>query len=355
MRTIEDKAFVLLIVAVSLAFLWIIRPFYGAMLWGTITAILFAPLFRRLTTALGQRRNLAAVITVMIIVTIVILPLTLVGVSLVQEVSDVYRRIQTGELDLVHFLQKILDALPAWATHLLDRFGLVDLGVMQERLSTSLMKGSEFFAGQALGIGQGTFHFIANLFVMLYLLFFLLRDEAALFSRIKGAIPLRTEQQQGLLLKFTVVIRATVKGDLVVALLQGALGGLIFWILGIDAPLLWAVVMAFLSLLPVLGAGLVWGPVAIYFLMTGSVWQGVGLIIFGTLVIGLVDNFLRPILVGKDTKMPNFVVLISTLGGIATFGLNGLVIGPVIAAMFIAAWDIFSASRLEAHYDDTTH
>ena len=353
MRTIEDKAFLFLIVAVSLAFLWIVWPFYGALLWGTVTAILFAPLFRRLKNAMGQRRNLAALITVIIIVTIVILPLTLVGMSLVQEVSGVYRRVQTGELDLVRFFQQILDALPAWATHLLDRFGLVNLEVIQERLSTSLMKGSEFFAGQAFSIGQGTFDFIANLFVMLYLLFFLLRDEAELFTRIKGAIPLRAEQQQGLWLKFTVVIRATVKGDLLVALLQGTLGGLIFWILGIDAPLLWAVVMAFVALLPVVGAGLIWGPVAIYFLATGAVWQGLGLIAYGTLVISLVDNFLRPILVGKDTKMPNYVVLISTLGGIATFGLNGLVIGPVIAAMFIAAWDIFSASRLEARSDDT--
>ena len=111
--------------------------------------------------------------------------------------------------------------------------------------------------------------------------------------------------------------------------------------------------MAFVALLPVVGAGLIWAPVAIYFLATGAVWQGLGLIAYGTLVIGLVDNFLRPILVGKDTKMPNYVVLISTLGGIATFGLNGLVIGPVIAAMFIAAWDIFSASRLEARSEDT--
>ena len=228
MRTIEDKAFLFLIVAVSLAFLWIVWPFYGALLWGTVTAILFAPLFRRLTNAMGQRRNLAALITVIIIVTIVILPLTLVSVSLVQEVSGVYRRVQTGELDLARFFQHILDALPAWATHLLDRFGLVNLEVMQERLSTSLMKGSEFFAGQAFSIGQGTFDFIANLFVMLYLLFFLLRDEAELFTRIKGAIPLRAEQQQGLWLKFTIVIRATVKGDLLVALLQGTLGGLIF-------------------------------------------------------------------------------------------------------------------------------
>ena len=138
-----------------------------------------------------------------------------------------------------------------------------------------------------------------------------------------------------------------------VQFLQGALGGLIFWVLGIGAPLLWGVVMAFLSLLPVIGAGLVWLPVAVYLLATGAMWQGLGLIAYGTLVIGLVDNFLRPILVGKDTKMPDYVVLISTLGGLAAFGLNGFVIGPVIAAMFIAVWEIFSASRLDAQDDNT--
>ncbi len=332
-----------------LAFAWIVWPFYGAVLWGIVTAILFAPLHRLLTKAMGQRRNLAALSTVVIIVAIVILPLTLMGLSLMQEGQDVYRRMQTGELDLARLLQQFLDALPAWATNLLHRLGLVSLVAMQERVFDGLTKGSQFFAGQALSMGLNTLDFIANLFVMLYLLFFLLRDEATLFARIKGAIPLRTEQQQALLLKFTVVIRATVKGDLLVALLQGALGGLIFWILDIGAPLLWAVVMAFLSLLPVVGAGLVWLPVAIYLLATGAVWQGLGLIAYGTLFIGLIDNFLRPILIGKDTKMPDYFVLISTLGGLAAFGLNGFVIGPVIAAMFIAAWDIFSASRLEAH------
>jgi predicted PurR-regulated permease PerM len=141
------------------------------------------------------------------------------------------------------------------------------------------------------------------------------------------------------------VIRATVKGSILVAVAQGALGGLIFWFLGIHAPLLWAVLTAFLSLLPAVGAALVWLPVAIYFLAAGAAWKGVILIGYGVLVISLVDNILRPILVGKDTKMPDYVVLISTLGGLAIFGATGLVLGPVIAAMFIAAWEIFSLSR----------
>ena len=139
------------------------------------------------------------------------------------------------------------------------------------------------------------------------------------------------------------MIRATVKGNIAVAVTQGALGGVIFWILGIQGALLWAVLMAFLSLLPAVGAGLIWLPVAIYFLATGNIWQGVILVAFGVLVIGLVDNVLRPLLVGKDTKMPDYVVLISTLGGLSLFGINGFVIGPLIAAMFIATWALFAA------------
>jgi predicted PurR-regulated permease PerM len=228
---------------------------------------------------------------------------------------------------------------------MLDHFGVASLGGMQEKISAGLLKGSQQIAAQALNIGQSTFEFIVSVTIMLYLLFFLFRDGNTLSRRIKDSIPLRAELRDALLEKFTVVIRATVKGSLLVALAQGALGGLIFWLLGINAALLWAVLMAFLSLLPAIGAGLVWMPVALYLLATGSFLYGVILIAYGFLVIGLVDNLLRPMLVGKDTKLPDYVVLISTLGGIEVFGLNGFVIGPVIAAMFITVWDIFSVSR----------
>jgi predicted PurR-regulated permease PerM len=352
-RTLENRTFLLLIIAVSLAFAWILWPFYGAVLWAIVLATLFAPLHRRLSKSM-RRRNLAALATVLIVVAMVIVPLTLIAASLLQEASGVYERIQSGELDFGRFFQQVLAALPAWAGNLLNRFGLTDLGAVLERLSAGLMKGSQFFAAQALNIGQSTFDFIVSLFVMLYLLFFMLRDGDELSARIKNAIPLRAEQQQALFSKFTTVIRATVKGDIVVAVLQGALGGLIFWFLGIRAPLLWGVLMAVLSLLPAVGTAMVWLPVAIYFLATGAVWQGVVLIAYGVLVIGLVDNFLRPALVGKDTKMPDYVVLLSTLGGISMFGLHGFVIGPMIAAMFMATWDIFSASRQGTQNDATS-
>jgi predicted PurR-regulated permease PerM len=353
MRTIEDNAFLALTIAISLAFAWILLPFYGAVLWGIVTAVLFAPLHRWLLRSMGQRRSLSALFAVILIIAIVILPMTLIAAALTQEALGFYGKVQSGELDLGRFFQQVHDLLPAWTINLLDRFGLASLDAVQQKISAALMAGSQYIAAQALNVGQSTFDFIVNLFVMLYLLFFLLRDEDALSKRIRDAIPLSAEQQSAFVLKFAIVIRATVKGDMVVALLQGALGGLIFWFLGISAPLLWAVVMAVFSLLPAIGAGLIWIPVAVYLLVTGALWQGIVLVAFGALIIGLVDNFLRPILVGKDTKMPDYVVLISTLGGIATFGLNGFVIGPVIAAMFIAAWDIFSASRQTAENDGT--
>lgn len=351
MRTIEDKALLILLVFVGAAFAWILLPFYGAVLWGVVIAIVFAPLYRWLLRVLANRSNTAALITVLLILMIVILPLMLIGAALAQEASNFFGKIQSGAIDLTQFLQKILDALPTAVVRLLDGFGLGNTGGVQEKLSAGLVKSSQFIAAQILNIGQGTFDFFANLFVMLYLLFFLLRDGGKISTRIKNAIPLRQEHQQALLLKFAIVIRATVKGDMVIAILQGALGGSIFWALGISAPLLWSVVMAFFSLLPAIGTSLVWMPVAIYLLASGAIWQGLALIVFGAFVIGLVDNVLRPILVGKDTKMPDYIVLLSTLGGIEAFGLNGFVIGPLISAMFIASWDIYLGSGQDPRAD----
>ena len=345
---LEKRAFLLLLLLISVAFLWVLWPLYGAVFWGAIFALIFKPLFVRLLRVMKGRRTVSALSAVSIILVLVILPLALIGALLMQEALAVYQRVKSGELDFAVYFQQIYNALPDWVTGLLDRFGLHSTGVIQERLSQALSQGSQFIATQALSIGQNAFDFVVSFFVMLYLLFFLLRDGAALAGRIHAAIPLEAGIKRDLAGKFVTVIRATVKGNVLVAALQGALGGLIFWLLGIHAPVLWGTLMAFLSLLPAVGAALVWVPVAVYFLVTGAIWQGVVLIAFGVLVIGLVDNILRPLLVGKDTKMPDYVVLVSTLGGMSLFGLNGFVIGPVIAAMFMAAWDLFAKAREEA-------
>ena len=182
---------------------------------------------------------------------------------------------------------------------------------------------------------------LASTGVLLYVLFFLLRDGGQLAAMFYRAIPLEDEPKNHLLGKFSAVVKATVKGNVAVAIVQGVLGGIILWALGIKGVILWSVVMAFLSLLPAVGSGLIWGPIALYFLATGATWQGVVLLAYGVGVIGMVDNVLRPVLVGKNTKMPDYVVLVSTIGGMSLFGLNGFVIGPLIAALFMAAWDLY--------------
>jgi predicted PurR-regulated permease PerM len=344
-RVLEDKVLLFLVGAASLAFAWILWPFSGAILWATVLTILFAPLYNRILRAIPGWPNLVAVVTMLIVVVIVILPLTIVGNILIREITTVYNDVRSGEVNLGLDFEWVGRLLPAWAIGLLQRLGIPDAPALREKLTAIVMQSGEFFAGQAIGLGQTTVNFVASFFVMLYLLFFFLRDGRELSERIGNAIPLRTDQWQALLSRFTIAVRAIVKGSIVVALLQGALGGVAFGILGIRAPVIWGAVMTVFALLPVVGTGLIWGPVALYFLVTGAFWQGIFLVAFGVLVIGLVDNVVRPILIGQETRIPDYVVLVSTLGGIATFGANGFVIGPAIAAMFLALWTVFSASR----------
>jgi len=281
------------------------------------------------------------------VLVIVILPLVVIATSLVQDVAEVAQRVRSGQLNFAGYVQQVVAALPQWLANLLDRFGLSNMEAMLSKLSAVAAQASQAIGQQALSIGQNTLDFIVGFFVMLYLLFFLMRDGSDLSKTLRNALPLARPHTHYLLNKFTTVIRATIKGNVAVAAAQGLLGGVAFALLGVQGALLWGVVMAFLSLLPAVGAALIWAPVAIWFLATGAVFKGLALIFIGVFVVGLVDNVLRPILVGKDTQMPDYVVLISTLGGMAVFGINGFVIGPVIAALFMAVWSLFAESNEE--------
>ncbi|TBU97433.1 AI-2E family transporter [Phytopseudomonas dryadis] len=343
--SLEKKAFILLLLIVSIAFGWILLPFYGAVFWAVVLAVVFAPMQRRLAKRIGGRGNLSALLTLIICLLVAVLPVIFTTSMMVAEGTALYQRIESGELDVGAYVTSTKEMLPMFMQNQLDRLGMGNLDGLREQISNGAMAGSQYLATKVFAIGQGTFEFVIGFFIMLYLLFFLLRDGQELVRDIRMAVPLGDTQKRRLQIKFTRVVRATVKGNIVVAAVQGALGGLIFWGLGIPSPLLWGVLMAFLSLLPAAGAGIVWGPVAIYLLANGSIWQGVVLILFGVLVIGLVDNILRPILVGKDTRMPDYLILISTLGGLALLGLNGFVIGPLVAALFVSCWNLFSAGK----------
>ncbi|WP_061240377.1 AI-2E family transporter [Ectopseudomonas composti] len=343
--TFEQKAFILLLVLVTIAFFWILLPFYGAVFWAMVLAVVFSPLQERLLRRLGGRGNLAALLTLIICLLVAILPVIFITSAVVAEGTALYQKLESGELDAGAYVTSGIRMLPPSIQDQLARVGISNLDGLREQISKGAMAGSQYLATKVFAIGQGTFEFFVSFFVMLYLLFFLLRDGKELVHRIRSAIPLAGNTKRRLQIKFTRVVRATVKGNVVVAAVQGALGGFIFWALGIYSPLLWGVLMAFLSLLPAAGAGIIWAPVAIYLMLSGSLVQGIILTAFGVLVIGLVDNILRPILVGKDTRMPDYLILISTLGGLALLGLNGFVIGPLVAALFVASWNLFGAKK----------
>ncbi len=336
---LERRSFLLMLVLVTLLFLYLLKPFFGAVFWACVIGVLFYPLFRRLSQRLGDRRNLAALATLTVCLVMVIIPVLFVLASFFQEGVGLYQQLQSGELDPGSYLDKIKNAFPL-LQHLLDRLG-VDINNLKTQFADTAIAGSRFIAQHAVQLGQGTLQFFISLGLMLYLAFFMLRDGPKLVAQLVRALPLGDERERLLFAKFAEVTRATIKGNLVVAAVQGTLGGLIFWILGIPGALLWGVSMILLSLIPLIGAGLIWAPVAVYLFAVGDWVQGLVLSVFGVGVIGLVDNLLRPILVGRDTKLPDYMVLLSTLGGIVLFGMNGFVIGPLIAVLFTAFWGIF--------------
>lgn len=339
---LRRAAFLLLLALVTVAFFWIISPFFGAVFWAMVLALMFMPVHRRLCARLRGRDTLAALGTLLFCMVIVVVPMIFVVGAMVDEATSFTQRLRTGEFNPRTYFEQIQNALPGWLRDLLGRFGLFNAQDVVDKLTAAVVQGGQALTTRALAIGQNTLMLLVNLGIMLYLLFFFLRDGRDLAQTIRRAVPMQRQHTDFLLSKFATVVRATVKGTVVVALVQGMLGGVAFAFLGIHGAVLWGVVMSVLSLLPAIGAALVWAPVAIYLMATGSMIEGLGLAAWGAGVMGMVDNLLRPILVGKETKLPDYLVLLSTIGGLSIFGLNGFVIGPAIAALFVATWALFS-------------
>ena len=344
---LQNKALLWLVMVVTVLFVVVLLPLSGAVSWAVFIAIVFSSLQERSVLVCRGRRGWAAFATLLVIVVSVLLPTALLATSVTHEAAAFYQRFKSGDIQLSEYFQRGIDALPGWVRSSLARFDLVDLATLQRKLVEAMGRSGQLLTSRAFTIGQNTLEFVVNFFVMLYLLFFLLRDGKSLTAKIVRVLPLEPQHSLRLLDQFANVVRATVKGNFVVALVHGALGSLAFWFLGINGPVLWGAVMAVLSLVPAVGAALVWGPAALYLLSTGSIAQGLGLTAWGVLVIGSADNVLRPILVGKQTRLPDYLVLVATLGGLSVFGLNGFVLGPVIAAIFIVVWDIFARARHE--------
>lgn len=337
--------FFVILTLVSIAFLAVVLPFYSAILWAVIFAIIFFPVHRRIERGLNGHSNIAAGLSVVACLCLVIIPGLVVLASLGNQAGQIFQRVESGDIDLPGLLQKVENAMPAVIKEQIAALNVQGIGQVPEGLASAILGGSSFFAGRALSFGQSTLEFFLSFGIMLYLLFFLFRDGLALAKTILSAVPLSDAHTRQFSAKFTSTVRATVRGNVIIAVFQGLIGGIAFWVLDLQPALLWGVAMSLLSLLPAVGAALVWVPAAAYLLLLDMWWQAIVLTLVGVFAIGLVDNLLRPSLVGKETRLPDYVVLISTLGGISLIGINGFVVGPLVAALFIAAWSIFVTER----------
>ncbi|CAK6495213.1 Putative transport protein [Pantoea sp. Nvir] len=334
--------FIVILAIVTVAFFDVLAPYFSPILWAAILAVIFAPLKTWLRHKMGDRNGVASLVTLLIICLIVFTPLAIIASSLVVEINTLYLKLQTNSAQFPAVFADLLHHLPRWLRSFLSEHEMNNATQIQQKLSTFALKGGQYMAGSVFLIGKGTFTFTVGFGVMLYLLFFLLKDGSYLVHLILEALPLSTYVKHHLFMKFAAVSRATVKGTVVVGIVQGILGGLAFWFVDIDGSLLWGALMAFLSLIPAVGSAIIWVPAAIFFFATGALWKGLFLVGFFVVIVGLVDNILRPLLVGKDTKMPDYLILIATLGGMEIYGINGFVIGPLIAALFIACWNLLS-------------
>lgn len=339
--------FVVLLILVTIGFIATIMPWFGSIFWAVIFTVIFWPLYTMIQRRMPRFRNLPALITIILWIFLALIPLLLITGALIREINLFYELVRDGQFNIVTYSNAILERMPEWLNKALDYFEITDLADIQAKVQASLANISRTAANQAVSVGQNALWFFAALGVMLYAMFFFFRDGPKLIDRIKYTIPLTNEYRNALFERFTTVVKATVKGNILVAVVQGTLGGIIFAFLGVQGAILWGVIMAFLSLLPAVGSALIWFPVAVYFLASGAIFKGVVLLLFGFFVIGLTDNVLRPILVGKSTKLPDWVILISTLGGLSVFGINGFVIGPLLAALFIVCWQLFAETMIE--------
>jgi len=336
---LETRTFLLFLLIVTVGFALLLKPFFGTIFWACAIAVIFAPVQQRLLVRWPNSRNLVALGTLLLCVVVLILPVIFVISSVVKEGVVVYDKLQSGEIDPAHYIDMVHSAFPT-LEHSLSKVG-INVDTLRSDAIDGAMQSGKFLASNTLIIGQNAFSFIVSLVLMLYITFFMLRDGDKLIELMIRALPLGDTRERTLFALFAEVTRATIKGNIVIAMIQGSIGGITLACLGMPGAILWGVFMAFASLIPAVGSALIWIPIAIYLAAIGSTTSAMILVGVGAGIIGTIDSVLRPILVGRDTKLPDYLVLLSTLGGIGLFGINGFVIGPLVAALFIAFWGIF--------------
>ncbi|TAD78679.1 MAG: AI-2E family transporter [Sphingomonadales bacterium] len=344
---LQQASFLIILAVVSLLMAVIVYPFAQPLLWAGLAAIMFQPLYRNVLRRMRGRRNPAAGLSLVIIFILVLVPAAWIASMVVEQAIVLVTTLQQQPLDLAVLFDTVYTNLPQVARDAIDRSGWADVTMIQTRLQELLTESAGMIATQAVSIGSGALSFFLSFGVALYVMFFLLRDGERIGRTVLCAVPVERAIADRLAERFLGIVRATIKGTGVVALVQGALGTITLSIAGVPSALLLGVVMGIFALVPVIGSGAVWVPAGLWLLISGSTWQGLFVLLTGFFIISSTDNVLRPILVGRDTGIPDWIILITTLGGISLVGFSGIVLGPLVAGLFLASWSILREQREE--------
>jgi len=326
------------IIAVTALFFYMIRGFLMAILLAAIFSSLAQPLYKWIDLWVRGRKNLASLITIVIIFLIFFIPigvlLGLVANEAVKISSNVKPWIDNW-INHPNALEKLTQSYPQ--LNFLHSYH----NIIFEKAGEFVGKISNVLVSGVSSVTFRTINFIFQFFLFLYATFFFLSDGSNMLKKMVSYIPLPESSMNRILDRFTSVSRASIKGTLVIGIIQGSLQGIAFAVVGIESALFWGTVMVFASIIPVVGTALVWLPAVIMLVLTGHMAKAVILMLFCSLVVGSIDNLMRPWLVGRDTEMHELMILFSTLGGLGLFGIIGFIIGPVVASLFITAWDIY--------------
>ena len=339
--TANKSALLLLAIFISAIFLSMIRSFLMAIFLAGIFSALARPLYQRFEGWYGGRRALASLSTLLIVVIVVIVPLgILMGIVTGQAIKvgqtvTPWIQEQIAQPGKFH---ELLSSLPYY-----DKIAPYSETIWR-KAGEFIGTISHFLISNLSGAAMGAVNLLFMTFAMLYTMFFFLMDGDKLLKKILYYLPLHDRDEQRMLEKFTSVTRATLKGTAVIGILQGSLAGTAFWVAGIPSAVFWGTIMAVLSIIPGIGTALVWGPAAIVLAAGGNYLKAGGLCIFCAIIVGSIDNLLRPVLVGKDTQMHELMIFFGTLGGIIMFGVMGMIIGPIVAALFMTIWEIYGVA-----------
>lgn len=329
--------FFVLLGLVTLLFLYLLKPFFFPLFWAAVIAGIFQPLYRNINRRL-KRPSLSTTLIFLVIAFIILLPAGIVGTLVFNESIQLYGKLSTDPKNIDRGFQNIIGLIAD--NPLADLFN-IDKSVLIEKAAEVLRSVTNYIFVHLTTLTQNTLGLLVQFAIMFYALFFFVRDGEKFLRTAMRILPLGMGRERLLYNRFVATARSTLKVTLIIGGIQGGLGGIIFLITDIEGALIWGLLMIIMAVVPVVGCSIIWGPAGILMLLSGQIWEGILILASGVLVISMVDNLLRPILIGKDVEMHPLLIFLSTLGGIVLFGFSGFVIGPIITSMLLAIWDMY--------------